>query len=90
MIELGGNIKLAGFENLEPAKLIVVKKIVGNYVKNISEKVGSIKELLLEFNSPEIKAKLSYSESNAQASESDSNLFFALDKVLSKLKQQMH
>ena len=31
MIELGGNITLAGFKELDHAELIVVKKITGSY-----------------------------------------------------------
>jgi len=36
-IELGGNISLIGFRDVEPGKLIVVKKIVGNFVKKIQD-----------------------------------------------------
>ena len=35
-LELGGNIQLTGFRELDPATLVIVKKIVGNFVKNIS------------------------------------------------------
>ena len=38
MIELGGNINLDNFEEIEKGQLIVVKKVVGNYTKKISEK----------------------------------------------------
>lgn len=37
---LGGNISLINFGVLEPSELIIVKKIVGNYVKKISEKTN--------------------------------------------------
>ncbi len=40
MIELGGNIKLEGFDDLEPMKLIVAKKIIGNFAKQVSEAKG--------------------------------------------------
>jgi ribosome-associated translation inhibitor RaiA len=36
-LKLGGNIVLAGF-SLDPAEMIIVKKIVGHYAKKISEK----------------------------------------------------
>ena len=38
MMKLGGNIVLDGCDNLEPATLIVLKKMVGNYARKISEK----------------------------------------------------
>ena len=38
-MELGGNIKLEGFEVLDPSLLVVVKKIVGN-IKNALNKDG--------------------------------------------------
>ena len=37
MMQLGGNIQLIGFREIDPARLIVVKKMVGNYVKKISD-----------------------------------------------------
>jgi hypothetical protein len=34
-IQLGGNIELAGFRPLNGGEMVVVKKIVGNYVKRM-------------------------------------------------------
>lgn len=89
MIELGGNIKLIGFKDLEPAKLVVVKKVVGNYAKTFSEKVGDIKELSVELKGTEVKAKLEYKDKTINSETTDQNMFFALDKALSQLKQQL-
>ena len=36
-IKLKGNIALVGFEILDPAELVIIKKIVGTYVKKICE-----------------------------------------------------
>ena len=36
-LELGGNINLVGFKDIEPGMMIVVKKIVGNFVKRIQD-----------------------------------------------------
>ncbi|MEK6934574.1 MAG: hypothetical protein AABW46_01720 [Nanoarchaeota archaeon] len=90
MIELGGNIKLVNFEGLEPALLIVVKKVVGNYTKKISESLNEFKSIevtLVNKENNEIKVKVeankSY-ESNAK----DKNLFFALDKCLSVILKE--
>lgn len=89
VIELGGNIKLIGFKDIEPAKLVVIKKIVGNYAKQISEKVGDIKELSVELQGTEVKAKLEYKDKTINAENTDQNMFFALDKALSQIKQQV-
>jgi len=88
MIELGGNIKLSGFEELDPPTLIVVKKIVGNYAKKIGEEATPFKELLLELKREkeefELIAKLT-SEKEIETKAKEKNLFFALDKVLNSL-----
>ena len=44
-MQLGGNIQLIGFRELDPAKLIVVKKMVGNYVKKIEEKTHNFEKI---------------------------------------------
>ncbi|MBS3146233.1 hypothetical protein J4471_00900 [Candidatus Woesearchaeota archaeon] len=88
MIELGGNITLEGFENLEPGALIIVKKVVGNYTKKISNNISNFEKILiclnkLDFNH-HVQVKLqSNGEIDIQEA-ADSNLFFALDKALSK------
>jgi len=85
MIELGGNIKLLNFEAVEPALLIVVKKIVGNYTKKISEKVSSFKEIevSLEIKSMNTITVKVHAEQTYETEAKDENLFFALDKALS-------
>ena len=97
MIELGGNIKLSGFNELEPAMLVVVKKMVGNYVKKMTDHSTEFKELNLhlkevhktEKNSKyEIHARLDADKLYA-AEVIDFNLFFAIDKVLSKIMHEI-
>jgi hypothetical protein len=88
MIELGGNIKLEGFHNVDAASLIIIKKIVGNYAKKMQEQSPSFQELTLLMNQTSnainIQAQLKAEKtSNAQVSEA--NLFFAVDKALAEL-----
>lgn len=96
--KLGGNITLINFK-LEPIELVVVKKIVGNYVKKLSEKVG-YKELKLRLKQHE-HGKSFLHELNTEAiisknregggdiilssSAQDYNLFNALASVMEKL-----
>lgn len=88
-IELGGNIKLIGFKEIEPAKLIVIKKVVGNYAKQISEKIGEIQELAVEMQDTEVKSTLKYQDKTLESKDKDKNLFFCLDKALAKIKEQI-
>ena len=89
MIELGGNIKLIGFSDLDPASLIVIKKITGNYARKISEKVNSdLDELSLELKNEaqkNINSSLKIKDKTFNAEVKDINLFYALDRVLAKL-----
>lgn len=85
MIELGGNITLKGFDNLEPSKLIVAKKMIGNYVKKIQEKIN-IKNITIELsNEFKISTKLSYNSKELTSKCQDKNLFFAIDKALNEI-----
>ena len=88
-MELGGNINLEGFDELESGTLIVLKKIVGNYVKKIAEKIKFEKlELSLKKEAEKYKmeAKLIIEGKEKKENVEDENLFFAVDKVLGKFK----
>ena len=100
MIELGGNITLVGFKELEPAKLIVVKKMIGTYAKKIADQAG-LKELKVELKTThnkskeadkqkyEIKANVHTEKKAYNAEITQFNLFYALDEVLGKIIAQI-
>lgn len=94
-IELGGNINLIGFKDIEPQKLVVIKKIVGNFVKRLQnhykEDFNNIVIDLKKIHSSEseIFAKLTISNKIYNANITDFNLFFTLNKVLKKLEEQL-
>jgi len=91
---LGGNITLSGF-SLEPIEMIVVRKIVGNYAKKISEKIDY----------QELKITLKQAEKNkmflhtihvqvragrgVEASSENKNLYTALSEALNKVYAQI-
>lgn len=89
MIELGGNIKLDGFHEIEPAMLVVIKKIVGNYAKKINEQAFEFGELSLLLDNSnkkfKIKASLLSNTKNLSSESMENNLFFALDNALCKI-----
>lgn len=85
-MELGGNIKLEGFDELEPAQLIVVKKVVGNYAKDISEK-NEFSEFAVTLEGNKISVKIVSKDKTIEEEESGDNLFMTLDKALAKAKE---
>ena len=91
MIELGGNIKLENFENLDPIKLVVVKKVVGNYAKKISEKhpFQELKLVLTADNEFKVDSILTKENKETRASSSDKNLFYALNQALDNLTKAL-
>jgi hypothetical protein len=89
-MKLGGNIELEGFDSLEPAQLIVVKKIVGSNAKKISEGIAIFDNLsiTLQDNQPDKKTltgKITVKGTDHEAEASDKNLFFALDVLFKEL-----
>ncbi|MBU1975336.1 MAG: hypothetical protein KKG59_02935 [Nanoarchaeota archaeon] len=94
LLELGGNIKLAGFGTLEKSELIVVKKIVGSYARRFSDRHSDFESLHVTMKLThkreksekyEIMGKLLLGGSPNNSSDVDRNLFFCLDSVLKKL-----
>lgn len=91
-IKLGGEISLIGFGSLEPMELIVVKKIVGNYIRKLSTQVN-YNSLRLELKQHhkgksfmhEINAQLSADGSLFGANLTDWNLYVCLTNLLDKV-----
>lgn len=87
-IQLGGNIELVGFKELEPGELVVVKKVVGNYAKQMSEASKDFEKLTVTLEKEGEQFKLRAvlkAGKEITAEETDSNLFFAMDKSLKKI-----
>lgn len=91
MIELGGNIALDGFEEIELGSMVVVKKVVGNYARQMSEKAKGFEKLVvaLKKETNEVKATVTISGKETSAEFTEKNLFFALDKALGKLLSEL-
>jgi len=91
MIELGGNIKLKGFSEIDNASLIVIKKIVGNYAKKLAEETEDFQNLILnlESNNPKdfkISIEFQKTSENLNSEIQGENLFFTLSKALEAIK----
>jgi hypothetical protein len=89
MIELGGNIQLDGFEDLEPGLLVVVKKMVGSQAKKLGEEKGEFDKLTIIRTNKEVKAILTQGDKTFEGKGKEDNLFFALSKAMEQLKQEI-
>ena len=91
-IQLGGGIQLSGFGDLDPGTLVIVKKIVGNFVKKLDNSSVKLHLTLKPVHKTEQSQKyeiMGRMEVNNEVKRTeivDFNLFFALNKVLNKLK----
>ncbi len=92
-ISLGGNIELNGFQNIEGAKMIVLKKLIGNYVKQIQEKKSNYEKLILTLkgdeNNATIKAELKAGGSQIVTEDTQKNLFITTDNVLKRIIEKI-
>ena len=85
---LGGNIALVGFEILDPAELIIVKKIVGGYVKKMGNS-GDYQDMRLVLQQHphgksfkhEIVGKANFKEGQFNSNAMEWNLYTAISQV---------
>ena len=93
MLKLGGNIELSGFSDLDGGVMIVLKKIVGNYAKRMSEKAADFEKLHLVMKTIHAKEKSEKYEIHAKmhakdtlmGDATDRNLFVAVDNSLKSI-----
>jgi len=92
VIQLGGNIELAGFKDVDRAQMVVVKKMVGSYAKEMSEKKSDFKSLKVsmakESDNTKINAEMT-ADKPYTGEETGNNLFVALDSALKKIVDQL-
>ena len=99
-IELGGNITLVGFKELENGELIVVKKIVGSYARKMADASTNFENLTVTLKAVHKTPKSEKYELHARLLDNghlytgeitDRNLFVALDTCLRKtLESKQH
>jgi len=93
-LKLGGGIMLVGF-SLEPAEMIVAKKIIGNYAKKIGEQIEyqNIKLTLKQTKKAqsflhEIQVDVKAGGNILAANATENNLYTALSEALEKVYSQ--
>ncbi|MBI4439122.1 hypothetical protein HY640_04275 [Candidatus Woesearchaeota archaeon] len=97
-VTLGGNIQLAGFNEVDGGSKVILKKIIGNHARRFTEICNRFELLRLQMKKIHEREKSTKFELHGMvidngkhynASMSDMNLFFALDKVLKKLESEI-
>ena len=98
IIKLGGNIQLTGFSEVDKSSMIVIKKIVGNYVRKFSDKCRKFENLSLLVKPIHITEGSMIYEMHAKAiSEgkpvvgeiTERNIFTAVDSALKKIESSL-
>ncbi len=91
-IQLGGNIELSGFKDIDRGKMVVVRKIVGNYAKIMSEKNSNFSKLKVNISGEGDDLKINSemaADKNYTGEEAGNNLFVVLDSALKKIVSQI-
>ena len=96
--ELGSNVQLTGFRDIDSSSMAILKKNIGNHIKRISELTKNMEELRITLKPIHEREKSEKYELHAKvvddgkvyASEVvDRNLFVAVDSVLNKLVNEL-
>lgn len=97
MMELGGNITLSGFNDLDRDTIVIVKKLIGSYIRKVGEKNPDFQSFSVNLKTTherensevyEIKAQL-VADKQYNAECTDRNLMFCIDKACKKLENAM-
>ena len=93
-LQLGGNIELSGFGIIDRGMMIILKKIVGNYARKMSDSSKNFEKLSLRMktvhdNKYELHAKLMDNGKTFTSSVVERNLFVAVDSSLKKIMHEI-
>ncbi len=94
VIELGGNIELKGVKDLNGGELVILKKILGNYTKRVSENNENFEKFILDLtdkdgNKYKVKGELFMDGKSYSADMDAANLFFTVNGVLEKIDKKL-
>lgn len=83
-LTLGGGIELVGFKVVDLPSMVIVKKMVGSYVRTFSEEHKDFEKLVVTTTNKGKKmvAELTSGGKTKKAEVKADNVFVALDKVL--------
>lgn len=94
VIELGKNIELIDFKEVERDNFFIIKKIVGNFVKKIQDRNNGFEKLSLHLKKVhsseyELLGKLMINGNIYSSEVINYNLFYALNEILRKLEAEV-
>lgn len=83
---LGGGIELIGFKVVDLPSMVIVKKMVGSYIRKISDEKEGFEKIVLtaKEKGKKIEAEMTIGGKTEKAEVNADNVFVALDKVLKK------
>jgi ribosome-associated translation inhibitor RaiA len=93
--ELGGNVELTGFRDLDSSMMLTVKKTIGTYLKHFSNKCIKLESVKIRMKRVHEQERSEKYEMHATlldngklhtATVTERNLFTALDAALKKLE----
>lgn len=97
-LKLGESIRLSGFREVDRSSIVIIKKIVGNYVKRFSEIETNFNNLAIVMKTIhetegskkyEIHANLSAKGKPIISEVVDRNIFVAVDSALKKIESEI-
>ena len=99
ILQLGGNIELSGFHDMDRGVMIILKKMVGNYARKMSDRIKNFEKLSLHLKKVHEKEKGEIYEIHARmlndggklltSIQTDRNLFVAADIALKNVLKQV-
>jgi len=97
-VQLGGNITISGFRDIDGASMVVLKKIIGNYARKIAEMNDKFESLKVTMKSVHEKEKSEKYEIHVNLMNNgkpfvsevvERNLFIAVDNALKKVMNEI-
>jgi hypothetical protein len=94
LLKLGGSIELSGFSSIDRGSMIILKKIIGNYARKLSDNSQSFEALKLRVKTVhdsifELNCQVVDGGNVITSSVEDRNIFVAVDSALKKISEQM-
>lgn len=97
-MQLGGNIQLSGFRDIDGASMVVLKKMIGNYARKMSDIKKDFEQLKITMKpihetekseKYEIHASLIAGGKPVTSEVTERNLFVAVDNALKKVVSEI-
>jgi ribosome-associated translation inhibitor RaiA len=92
--QLGGNIELVGFRELDGGSMIILKKIIGSYARKFSDRLNGIDKLTIRMKNVgnsqfELNCLLQKEGQQFNSEVIEYNLFVGIDKILKKIENSV-